>query len=91
MGRSRGVNGVSIEVGQDSGRIKEGLRLVTLGAMILAPTGDAHFNNIKYWIDGQASDLGYTKKQFDAMTQELQKVCQNDQGKSLIEAAFGED
>ncbi len=59
-----------------------------LGAMILVPTGDAHFNDIKSWVDGQASDLGYTKKRFDAMTQELQKVCRCDQIKSLIETAF---
>ncbi|MCR3884840.1 hypothetical protein P0O24_11725 [Methanotrichaceae archaeon M04Ac] len=90
------VNGIGSTFGQlgimASGRCRaaEGLRLVTLGAMILGPTESDNFEIVESWANGLASELNYTQEQFDAMSLELVEAYQKDNGLSLIDAAFAD-
>lgn len=90
------VNGIGSTFGQlgitasRRGRTAEGLRLVTLGAMILGPRESDNFEIVESWANGLASELNYTQEQFDAMSQELVEAYQKDNGWSLIDAAFAD-
>ena len=90
------VNGIGSTFGQLGimasrlGRVEEGLRLVTLGAMILGPTESDNFEIVESWANGLGSELNYTQEQFDVMSLELVKAYQNDNGWCLIDAAFAD-
>ncbi|MEA2045671.1 MAG: hypothetical protein U9N48_04010, partial [Euryarchaeota archaeon] len=71
-------------------RAEEGLRLVTLSAMILKEIGHADLKQVEPWVDDLASELGYSQDQFDAMYEEIAEAYQRDRGRSLIDAAFGD-
>jgi len=48
-------------------RIKEGLRLIVLSAMILRYFSHADLKHVEPWVNGLASELNYTQEQFNAM------------------------
>ena len=70
--------------------LEEGLRLVTLGAMMLGPTESDSLETVESWASSLASELNYTQEQFDVMCLELAKPYQKDNGRCLIEAAFAD-
>jgi Holliday junction resolvasome RuvABC DNA-binding subunit len=48
-------------------------------------------SQIRPAVDALISELGYTQEQFEAMLKEVAESSQRDRGRSLIDAAFGED
>ena len=74
----------------EEGHAEEGLRLVTLSAMILKEIGHADIDRVEAWIDDLALELEYTQEQFEAMLQEVAESYRRDRGRSLIDAAFGD-
>lgn len=73
------------------GHVEEGLRLVALSATILGSIGHADLKEVAPWVNGFASQLQYTQEQLEAMRQEVAESYRRDQGRGLIDAAFGED
>jgi tetratricopeptide (TPR) repeat protein len=73
------------------GRAEEGLRLAALGVSILESARNPAASQIRPAVDALTSKLGYTQEQFEAMLQEVREAYQQDGGRGLIDAAFGED
>ena len=71
------------------GHIREGLRLVALGATIMDSIGHANLEQVVPWIDGLASTLGYSQDLIEAMYEETTEAYRQDQGRGLVEAVLG--
>lgn len=77
----------AIAVQQD--RIPEGLRLMTLSAVVLRNIGSEEVKNIEPVVERLASQLKYSQEQFMEMVQEVVGAYRQDRGWGLVEAAFG--
>jgi tetratricopeptide (TPR) repeat protein len=73
------------------GRAEEGLRLAALGVSILESVRNPTALQTRPAVDALISELGYTQEQLDSMIKEVAESYQQDDGRSLIEAAFDED
>ncbi|MDF0590430.1 hypothetical protein [Candidatus Methanocrinis natronophilus] len=88
------VNGIGSTFGQlgimasRRGRVEEGLRLVTLSAMILGTTESDNFGIVGSWANCLTSEINYAQEQFDLMSLEFVKAYENDDGWFLIDAAL---
>jgi hypothetical protein len=73
------------------GRAEEGLRLAALGVSILESVRNPIALQIRPAVDALTSELAYTQEQLDSMIKEVEEAYQQDGGRCLIDAAFGED
>lgn len=70
------------------GRQEAGMRLAAVGGMLLTEIGHADADDVREWVNEQASQLNYDQEQFETMLREVFAAYQADRGRRLIEAAF---
>ena len=74
---------------KSQGRAHDGVRLIALCYLIYAYIGHGEAQNAFKSVSSMASELNYTKEQLDAALKDLEESYGEDQGKGLLEAAFG--
>jgi len=70
-------------------RIREGLRLMALSAVVLRSINSDEVKNIEPVVERLASQLNFSQDQFVAMLQEVMHSYVKDKGRGLIERTFG--
>jgi len=94
IGDRAGEAATFFQLGQltaELGQLAGGVRLVALCYLIDASIGHGDAQSDFQSLSGMASKLNYTQEQFEAMLREVAESYQRDRGRSLIDAAFGED
>lgn len=77
-------------VAKETGRLAEGIRLFALSVLILHSIGHADEKPCLSNLEMAASELNYTQEQAEALLQEVGEAYEKDQGRKLLEDAFGE-